>query len=265
MTNVDLIRAGLSKTLQLFQATGDWSFKRETHVIKRTPAFVLLALLTFVKLIANVMCLVMRIFLTRIIGWVLWVPRLLHKIIRRVIVYLWQREGEMGEDRGGERNICQREDTENKLTDAQFKPCLHSNYSKWDLFFPEESPSLLWNLCVLMDLLKIHFDLIKAYKNRTTFFFLFQVLKSVNLNNCMQGQFGGPRSNWWIKNQHSLKTGSSWTFITRDKFHSLMWISATFLRGNFYNSVIKNFHGVLKFSHLYRFLGPKESNERETR
>lgn len=40
-------------------------------MIKRTPAFVLLALLTFVKLIANVMCLVMRIFLTRIIGWVL--------------------------------------------------------------------------------------------------------------------------------------------------------------------------------------------------
>lgn len=40
---------------------------------KRTPdAFVkLLALLTFVKLLANMMCLVMRIFLTRIIGWVL--------------------------------------------------------------------------------------------------------------------------------------------------------------------------------------------------
>lgn len=40
---------------------------------------------------------------------------------------------ERGRDGGGqrgERNICQREDTENKLTDAQFKPCLHSNYSK---------------------------------------------------------------------------------------------------------------------------------------
>lgn len=54
-----------------------------------------------------------------------------------------------GRDGGGqgerERNICQREDSENKLTDAQFKPCLHSNYSKmrFFFFFHEESPSLL--------------------------------------------------------------------------------------------------------------------------
>jgi len=50
----------------------------------------------------------------------------------------------MGEDRERERNICQREDTENKLTDAQFKSCLHSNYSKMRyIFFPEETPFLL--------------------------------------------------------------------------------------------------------------------------
>lgn len=123
-------------------------------------------------------------------------------------------------------------------------------------FFPEESPSLLWNLCVLMDLLKIHFDLIKVYKNRTALFFF---ISSVNLNNCMQGQFGGPRSNWWIKNQHSLKTGSSWQIsITNvNKCH--------IFERNFYNSVIKIFHGALKLLHLYRFLGPKETNEWETR
>lgn len=64
-------------------------------------------------------------------------PRLLDKIRGRVIVCVRQREREMrgryreaSERWGRERNICQREDTENKLTDAQFKPCRHSNYSK---------------------------------------------------------------------------------------------------------------------------------------
>lgn len=60
-------------------------------------------------------------------------PRL-DKIRGRVIVFERERYREASERWGRERNICQREDTENKLTDAQFKPCRHSNYSKLDLF-----------------------------------------------------------------------------------------------------------------------------------